>query len=100
MKNNEKFRAAVDQRNAYFGTLDTWLLFKLKNGKGFSYETEVTNISATGLFNPFELKYGVWNALMSIKNKIFPKPVDTLHNFGYVDAQYFGCPIQISTIVS
>ena len=48
-ENNEKVRTAVDGGNAYFGTVDTWLLYRLTNGS--SYFTDYTNASRTLFFN-------------------------------------------------
>ena len=48
-ENNEKVKTAVDEGNAYFGTVDTWLLFKLTKGK--CYLTDHTNASRTLFFN-------------------------------------------------
>jgi glycerol kinase len=46
---------AIDGGNAYFGTVDTWLLFKLTEGK--SYFTDYTNASRTLFFNLKELAW-------------------------------------------
>lgn len=48
-RNNEKVRKAIDNGKAYFGTVDTWLLYKLTEGK--SYFTDYTNASRTLFFN-------------------------------------------------
>lgn len=48
-ENNEQVRTAIDDREAYFGTIDTWLLYKLTNGK--HYATDYTNASRTLFFN-------------------------------------------------
>lgn len=48
-ENNEAVRTAVDAGRAYFGTVDTWLLYKLTNGE--SYFTDYTNASRTLFFN-------------------------------------------------
>jgi glycerol kinase len=48
-ENIEKVRQAIDTGKAYFGTIDTWLLYKLTNGK--SYFTDYTNASRTLFFN-------------------------------------------------
>ena len=55
-ENNEKVRTAVDEGRAYFGTVDTWLLFKLTKGKCFF--TDHTNASRTLLF---DLKTLAWD---------------------------------------
>jgi glycerol kinase len=48
-ENNERVRTAIDAGKAYFGTVDTWLLYRLTNGK--SYFTDYTNASRTLFFN-------------------------------------------------
>ena len=48
-ENVKAVRSAVDQGKAYFGTIDTWLLYKLTNGN--SYLTDHTNASRTLFFN-------------------------------------------------
>ncbi len=48
-QNNEQVRTAIQNGEAYFGTIDTWLLYKLTNGK--VYATDFTNASRTLLFN-------------------------------------------------
>lgn len=36
LKNNEAVKAAVQNGSAYFGTIDTWLLYKFTNGKVYT----------------------------------------------------------------
>ena len=48
-RHNKQIREAVDAGEAYFGTVDTWLLYKLTNGR--SYLTDYTNASRTLFFN-------------------------------------------------
>lgn len=55
-ENNIKVKEAIDSGNAFFGTIDTWLLYKLTNSK--SYKTEYTNASRTLFFNIYNL---VWD---------------------------------------
>lgn len=42
-------KQAIDKGEAYFGTIDSWLLYKFTNGK--SYYTDHTNASRTLFFN-------------------------------------------------
>lgn len=44
--------------NLCFGTLDTWILFNLTGGK--VHATDYSNISSTGLWDPFEMSWNVW----------------------------------------
>jgi glycerol kinase len=54
-ENEEKVRAAVDAGQAYFGTVDSWLLYKLSGGK--KYLTDYTNASRTLFFNIKTLRW-------------------------------------------
>jgi glycerol kinase len=49
LQNKKEIKEAVQNQNAFFGTIDTWLLYKLTNGK--EYATDYTNASRTLLFN-------------------------------------------------
>ena len=55
-QNNTQVKQAIDNGEAYFGTVDTWLLYKLTNGK--VYSTDHTNASRTLFFN---LKTLTWD---------------------------------------
>ena len=55
-ENNAAIRKRIDAGEAYFGTVDTWLLYRLTDGA--CYYTDYTNASRT-LF--FHLKERVWD---------------------------------------
>jgi len=48
-ENLAHIKESIDRGEAYFGNIDTWLLYKLTNGK--SYFTDYTNASRTLFFN-------------------------------------------------
>ncbi len=48
-ENDERVRAAIAQGDAHFGTVDSWLLYRLT--KGASYRTDYTNASRTMLLD-------------------------------------------------
>jgi glycerol kinase len=54
-QNNNTIREAIKNGNAFFGTIDTWLLYKLTNGK--AYATDYTNASRTMFFNLHTLSW-------------------------------------------
>lgn len=54
-ENNAKVKQAIDQGKAYFGTVDSWLLYKFT--KGESYCTDYTNASRTLFFNLHDLQW-------------------------------------------
>ena len=54
-QNNPVIKEALQERNAYFGTIDTWLLYKFTRGK--EYATDYTNASRTLFFNLHSLQW-------------------------------------------
>jgi glycerol kinase len=54
-QNNSTIKQAIANGNVFFGTIDTWLLYKLTNGK--KYSTDHTNASRTLLFNLHTLQW-------------------------------------------
>lgn len=48
-ENDERVRSHIAAETAYFGTVDSWLLYRLTNGG--VYRTDYTNASRTMLFN-------------------------------------------------
>lgn len=68
-----------------FGTVDTWVLYKLTNGMSFA--TDVTNASRTMLFNIHTLKWD--NELCKIFNiplKLLPEVKPNTCDFGVAEA--------------
>lgn len=55
-ENADEVRNAINEGKAYFGTVDSWLLYKLTGGK--AYFTDYTNASRTLFFNLKEL---IWD---------------------------------------
>lgn len=54
-ENNGKVKEAIQSGDAFFGTVDTWLLYKLTGGK--AYATDHTNASRTLFFNLHTLQW-------------------------------------------
>lgn len=87
--------AAKNNDHLLFGTIDTWLLWRLTNGE--VHATDVTNASRTCLFNIHTLDWDeelldIWG----IKREMLPEVKDTSGFFGYVDKSHFfntTCPI-------
>lgn len=89
---------------AVFGTLDTWLLHKLKHVNGlekFEAITDVTNASSTGHFDPFNLGYvPAIMQLCKMKKSIMPNVVDNTHDFGFTHKSLLGAPVKIATMIA
>ena len=54
-ENTPRVKAAIDAGQAYFGTVDAWLLFKLTHGR--RYSTDYTNACRTLFFNINDLQW-------------------------------------------
>jgi glycerol kinase len=98
-ENNPKVKEAIDSGNAFFGTVDTWLLYKLTEGK--SYKTDYTNASRTLFFNIYNL---VWDDTLlkafKIENINLPEVTFSSDHFG--DSTFEGTfkkPLPITGII-
>ncbi len=80
-----------------FGTMDTWLLWKMTNGK--KHMSDVSNVSRTMLMNLKTLEYDdelltLWN----IPRCMLPEIRDTSEVYGYTEG-LFDHPIPIASLV-
>ena len=96
--NVEGVRELADQDRLMFGTVDTWLVWKLTGGK--KHVTDVTNASRTMLFNIRTLK---WDkkllAILHIPFSILPEIGSSSHVFGTTHPSFFdGLEIPITGI--
>ena len=55
LENIEGAKEKADRKEICHGTIDSWLVYKLTDGK--SYKTDYSNASRTQLFNIFDLKW-------------------------------------------
>jgi len=77
-----------------FGTIDTWLLYRLTNGR--VHATEVSNASRTMLFNIHEL---AWDELLleelRIPREVLPEVRESSEVFGETEPSLLGAAIPI-----
>ena len=75
-----------------FGTVDTWLMWKLSNGKIFA--TDYTNASRTMLFN---IKTLTWDKKLceyfGVTDEMLPKVYPSSYNFGHISIFEQNVPI-------
>lgn len=62
LNNNEQLKSDIISGQALFGTVETWLVWKLT--KGEIHATDPSNICTSGFYDPFRLKYGTWALVM------------------------------------
>jgi glycerol kinase len=81
-----------------FGTVDTFLLWRLTGGK--SHATDATNASRTLLFNIHEQQ---WDSelleLMKIPEAILPEVKNTCDDFGYSEASLLGKALPVAAMI-
>lgn len=91
----ENGQARAEKGELMFGTIDTWVLYKLTSGKVFA--TDVSNASRTLLYNIHELK---WDdellQLFNIPKSMLPEVRPSSYNFG--PATFFGSNVNICAL--
>ncbi len=98
LDNVPEAREAEARGRTLFGTLDTWLLWKYTGGE--VHATDYSNVSATGMFDPFGMR---WSPLLLKPFRLpgrlkLPIIRETSGHFGITEV--FGRPIPISALVA
>lgn len=95
LDNVEGARKKAQNGELLFGTVETWLIWKLTKGK--VHITDYSNASRTMLFNINTLK---WDkdilAELDIPEKMLPAPMPSSYIYGETDTEFFGHPIKIA----
>ncbi len=88
-------REAADRGELLFGTVETWLIWKLTGGK--VHVTDYSNASRTMLFNINTLS---WDSeileKLAIPDEMLPKAVPSSGVVGHTEPAFFGAPIAIA----
>ena len=88
-------REQADRGELLFGTVETWLIWKLTGGK--VHVTDYSNASRTMLFNINTLQ---WDedilSLMNIPASMLPEAKPSSCIYGHTAAQFFGGPVPIA----
>ena len=90
--NNVQKKKKFLNKNILFGTIDTWLLWKLTEGR--SHLTDITNASRTMIYDPKKEKWSeeLLN-LFNIDKNMLPEVKENSYNFG--TTKLFGGKIEI-----
>ena len=87
-------RQAAARGELAFGTIDTWLLWKLTGGR--VHATDASNASRTMLY---DIRHSQWDHEMlkalHVPDSVLPQVRPSSHRFGESDAACFGAPIVI-----
>jgi len=88
LDNVEGLRARAEAGEVCFGTIDSWLIYKLTGGR--AHVTDATNASRTLLYNIAE---NCWDdellKILRIPRALLPEVKDSADDFGTVDPGYF-----------
>ena len=95
LDNVDGVRERAEKGELLFGTVETWLIWKLTKGK--AHVTDYSNASRTLLFNIKDL---TWDKEileeLNIPESMLPEPKPSSCVYGYSDASFFGKEIPIS----
>lgn len=95
LDNVEGARQLADEGKLLFGTVETWLIWKMTKGK--VHVTDYSNASRTMLFNINTLE---WDKEileeLNIPESMLPIPVPSSQVYGYADPSFFGGEIPIA----
>ena len=90
-------RQRAERGELLFGTIDTWLIWKLTGGK--VHVTDQTNASRTMLYNIRELK---WDKelleLLDVPESLLPEVKPSSHVYGKTEFELYGGEIPISGV--
>jgi glycerol kinase len=88
---------AAAQGELAFGTVDSWLLWKLTGGR--VHATDVSNASRTMLF---DIRHNAWDhellKLLHVPDSLLPQVFPSSHVFGESEAELIGAPLPIAGI--
>lgn len=88
-------RERAEKDELLFGTVDSWIIWKLTGGK--VHVTDYSNASRTMLFNIHTLK---WDEeilrVLKIPQQILPEVKPSSHVYGYTDSKLFGREVPIA----
>lgn len=98
LQNVEGLQKAAKCHHAMFGTIDTWLLYRLTGGR--LHVTDVSSASATGFYDPFTMEWANWALRMfRIPSSMLPEVWDTAADFGCITSDIVGAAIPIRSLV-
>ena len=95
---NKKLRRAVKEGRACFGTVDSWLVYRLTGRR--EHVTDYSEASATLMFDPFTVDWA-WALVRYVGGPrlVMPKVQGSCSVFGHTDEDVVGARIPITCVV-
>ena len=98
MENVEGARERAEAGELAFGTIDSWLIYKLTGGK--VHAIAASNASVTGSYDMLNDEwYGEWLDFLGVPLALFPEVRDDSGDFGVTDPALFGAEIPITSAI-
>jgi len=95
LDNIPKIREKASRGEVLFGTIDSFLIWKLTGGR--KHIIDYSNASRTMIFNIHRLD---WDdellEILGIPEKMLPEPSPSSHIYGYTDPKFFGDSVPVS----
>lgn len=99
LTNGVDVRGLADRGRLRFGTVDSWLIYKLTGGA--AHVISASNASVTGSFDLFaDDWYGEWLDALGIPMQIYPTVCDDSGLLGVTDPGVFGARVPIAAAVA
>lgn len=97
LENVPGVRAKAERGEVLFGTVDTFLMWRLSKGR--IHATDPSNAARTLLYNIYQ---GDWDDVilneLGIPRAMLPKVMPSSGIFGEADAEFFGAPLKIAGV--
>jgi glycerol kinase len=97
LDNVDGLRDRAQNGEIAFGTIDTWLIYKLTGGQ--AHVTDYTNASRTLLYNIFDLQ---WDdellEMLGTPREMLPEVKPSSYVYGNTDAEVFGAEVPVAGV--
>ena len=98
MQNNEEVRRGIEAGDVYFGTIDSWMIWKMSGGA--AHVTDYSNAGCTLMLNQITLDYDEEMLKeLGIPRSILPELRSSSEIYAYTDPkEFFGASVPIAGI--
>jgi len=97
LDNQDGLKERAQNGEIAFGTIDTWLIYKLTGGR--AHVTDYTNASRTLLYNIFDLQ---WDdellTMLGAPREMLPEVKPSSYVYGNTDADVFGAEVPVAGV--
>jgi len=95
--NDPALRARAERGELAFGTIDSWLVWKLTGGE--THAISASNASVTGAYDlTTNSWWSEWLAELGVSERILPEVRDEGANYGTADRELFGSDIPVTGV--